>query len=124
MKSLSFAFIDKALLFHGGIPNFSAATKNRPGTNGIIVTEMITKAPPDGHALLFPMSAHTITPIIQLKLPFDTLNDFAATVHISSDGCFLSVVKNDFPAKSVMELVALGKSIPLPPGTFFRTFGN
>jgi tripartite-type tricarboxylate transporter receptor subunit TctC len=50
-----------------------------------------------------------INPAIQRRLPYDTLRDFAAIVQVSSGGGYLLAVKNDFPAKTVGELVAFAK---------------
>lgn len=87
----------------------SIVVENRPGANGVIATEMVAKAQPNGYTLLCTTGSHTINPSIYRKLPYDTLRDFAAVSRISSGGGWLLVVKNDFPAKNVKELVALAK---------------
>ena len=51
---------------------------SRPGANGIIGTDIVAKAAPDGYTLLASVaSAHTLNPSIY-KLPYDPLKDFAA----------------------------------------------
>src|SRR5690349_16764887 len=50
---------------------------NRAGANGIIGTEIVAHAPPDGYTLLFVSSPHSVNPSLYPKLPYDTLRDFA-----------------------------------------------
>src|SRR4051794_3274303 len=49
---------------------------NRAGANGIIGSELVAKAPPDGYMLLVISSSFTINPSTYAKLPFDVLRDF------------------------------------------------
>jgi tripartite-type tricarboxylate transporter receptor subunit TctC len=52
--------------------------ENRPGGSAVIASSAVAKAPPDGHTLLFALSAHSINPIALRSLPYDTFRDFAA----------------------------------------------
>jgi tripartite-type tricarboxylate transporter receptor subunit TctC len=51
--------------------------ENRPGGSAVIASSVVAKAPPDGHALLLALSAHSINPIAFKELPYDTFRDFA-----------------------------------------------
>jgi tripartite-type tricarboxylate transporter receptor subunit TctC len=51
--------------------------ENRPGGSAVIASAAVAKAPPDGHALLLALSAHSINPIAFKELPYDTFRDFA-----------------------------------------------
>lgn len=84
---------------------------NRTGAGGIIGTEIVAKAPPDGHTLLFAFPSHALNPSFYPSLPYDTINDFAPITIVSYVTSVL-FVNSSFPAKSVSELIAVAKSKP------------
>jgi tripartite-type tricarboxylate transporter receptor subunit TctC len=49
---------------------------NKGGASGILGSEIVAKAPPDGYTLLITTSAHTINPFTTKTLPYDTERDF------------------------------------------------
>ncbi|MDX3907079.1 MAG: tripartite tricarboxylate transporter substrate binding protein [Pigmentiphaga sp.] len=51
--------------------------ENVPGAGGVISTQRVARAAPDGHTLLFATPNHTINPAIVKNLSFDTEKDFA-----------------------------------------------
>jgi tripartite-type tricarboxylate transporter receptor subunit TctC len=83
--------------------------ENRPGANGIIGTDAVAKAEPDGYTLLLAPTSHTINPSMYKKLPYDTVRDFASVAYIGNSSAMVVVVSNAVPARSVQELVALAK---------------
>src|SRR5262245_53034681 len=50
---------------------------NRPAASGIVGTDAVAKAQPDGHSLLVVASSHTVVPATNAKLPYDAERDFA-----------------------------------------------
>ncbi|CAM3994893.1 ABC transporter substrate-binding protein [Bordetella tumbae] len=50
--------------------------ENIGGAGGVIASQRVARAAPDGYTLLFATPNHTINPVIQSKLPFDTERDF------------------------------------------------
>ena len=84
---------------------------NRTGAGGIIGTEIVAKASPDGHTLLFAFPSHALNPSFYPSLPYDTINDFAPITIVSYVTSVL-FVNSSFPAKSVGELIAVAKSKP------------
>ena len=84
---------------------------NRPGASGIIGTEVAAKSPPDGHTLMIGNIAHAINVSLYDKLAYDFARDFAPVAQLTA-GSFMLVVHPSVPAKSVKELIALGKARP------------
>jgi tripartite-type tricarboxylate transporter receptor subunit TctC len=84
--------------------------ENRPGANGIIGSDAVAKAPPDGYLLLMTTNALTTNPWLH-KMPFDTERDLAPVSMVVS-ACSLLAVHPSLPARSVTELVALARRKP------------
>jgi tripartite-type tricarboxylate transporter receptor subunit TctC len=84
--------------------------ENHAGGGGIIGTEMVAKADPDGYTLLFPGSAFTILPSLY-KTPYDPLKSFTPVAFLVSLP-FTLAVHPSVPATSVKELIALAKQKP------------
>jgi tripartite-type tricarboxylate transporter receptor subunit TctC len=84
---------------------------NRGGANGIIGTEIVAHAPPDGYTLLFPSSPHTVNLSMVAKLPFDTVKDFAPIALVGTTP-YILVVHPSMPVRSVRELIAFAKARP------------
>lgn len=91
--------------------------ENRVGAGGIIGTEAVAKAAPNGYTLLLGVAAtHAVNPAVFKNLPYDYIGDFTP---ISMAGVVPGViaVKADSPATSLAELVRLGKRTSLNYGT-------
>lgn len=84
---------------------------NKAGATGIIGSDNVAKAQPDGYTLALVASSHAINPSIVKKLPFDTLRSFEPVV-LTHEVPLVLVVAPMLPAKSVKELVAYGKAHP------------
>ncbi len=84
---------------------------NRPGASGMIGTEQVTKADPDGHVLLGHTSSYTGTAAVRAKLPFDPARAIIPVAGIGKSALIL-VVHPSLPVKTVREFVELAKKNP------------
>ncbi len=82
--------------------------ENRTGAAGSIGATTVAKSAPDGYTILVVSSSYSINPSLYANLPFDPQKDLAP-VSLLAEAPFLLVVHPSLPAKSVKELVALGR---------------
>jgi tripartite-type tricarboxylate transporter receptor subunit TctC len=85
--------------------------ENRSGAGGSIGTVAVARAPADGYTLLIDSNAHTVTPSIYAKLPYDTLKDFVDVTPLASQPNVL-IVNAGSQYKSVMDIVNAAKAKP------------
>ena len=95
--------------------------ENKAGANGIIGTQFVKLAPPDGFTLeITPNTTHAANVSMYKKLPYDALKDFE---HIGMFGTSASVavVPKDSKIKSIADLVSYTKA---NPGKVFYGYYN
>jgi tripartite-type tricarboxylate transporter receptor subunit TctC len=84
---------------------------NRAAASGIVGTDAVAKAMPDGHTLLMVASSHTVVPATNAKLPYDAARDFAPIAMVGKNP-LLFVINAKVPAKTLPEFIALAKANP------------
>jgi len=85
---------------------------NKSGANGTIGAAFVARAKPDGYTLFYShLNPIAIAPALLPKPSYDPVKDFAPITLIASGPAVL-VVRSDFPAKTLAELVAYAKAHP------------
>lgn len=98
-------------------PKFSEALgqqvliDNRPGASGNVGTEHVARAQADGYTLLLASNNFAINPALFAKVPYDAAKDFVPVGRVANLP-YLLVVNSAFPAKSVLEFIALARARP------------
>ncbi|HEY7744181.1 MAG TPA: tripartite tricarboxylate transporter substrate binding protein [Burkholderiales bacterium] len=84
---------------------------NRPGAGGIVASQLVANAEPDGYTMLLLNNAHAISQSLFKSLPYDTLRDFAPVSSLATFSLVL-MVNPDSPLRSVKDLIAAARSSP------------
>jgi tripartite-type tricarboxylate transporter receptor subunit TctC len=86
--------------------------ENVAGATGAIASAQVARAPRDGYTLLTGVGTTTaILKVLKPKLAFDPINDFAA-ISLMATFPNILVVRGDFPAGNVKELIDAARSNP------------
>ncbi len=89
--------------------------ENKSGAAGVIGTDFVAKAVPDGYTLLVTYAgSQAINPSLYHNLPFDSVKDFQTVATIARTPFFL-IANPTLPAKNLREFVALARK---NPGTY------
>jgi tripartite-type tricarboxylate transporter receptor subunit TctC len=85
--------------------------ENRPGAGGVIASQALAAAPPDGHTLIVVASGHATNPFLYPKIPYDTFKDFSPISLLASSPNIL-LVRADSPFKTLGDLIAEARAKP------------
>lgn len=85
--------------------------ENQPGAGGIVGTQQLVRAAPDGHTLSMVSNNHVIYPAVYRSVPFDPINDVTPIAVVGATPLVL-VVNPKVAARNVRELVAAIKARP------------
>ncbi len=93
------------------ILGYQVVADNRAGAGGMIGTDIVAKAAPDGYTILAASSGPiTVAPLLQ-KTPYVPARDLAP-VAIAGFVGYVLVTAPSFPARDIKEFIALAKSNP------------
>ena len=85
---------------------------NRGGAGGNIAAELTAKSAPDGYSVMMgTVGTHAINLALYSKLPYHPQRDFTPIALVGENPNIL-VINPYVPAKSIKELIALGKAKP------------
>src|SRR3989442_12592867 len=90
----------------------SFVIENRGGAGGVVGSELVAKAPPDGYTLVVSsIASHVIAPHLPNGTPYDPLKDFTHIALLGGPPAVFAVHPS-LPAKTLKEFVALAKEKP------------
>src|SRR6266478_3108825 len=89
----------------------TVVVENRPGAGGVVASQALVAAPPDGYTLIVVASGHATNPFLFAKLPYDTFKDFTPISLLASSPNIL-LVRADSPFKNLSEVIAQARAKP------------
>jgi len=90
----------------------SFVVENRGGAGGVVGSDLVAKAPPDGYTLVVSgIASHVIAPHLPNGTPYDPLKDFTHIALLGGPPAVVAV-NPSLPAKTLKEFVALAKEKP------------
>jgi tripartite-type tricarboxylate transporter receptor subunit TctC len=101
----------------GAMLNVSIVVDNRPGATGMIATETVVRAEPNGYTLLQTSSSLITNAATGRKLPYDVLKDLTAVSNLATADGYLVLVHPGLAVTSVKELIALARKRSIPYGS-------
>jgi tripartite-type tricarboxylate transporter receptor subunit TctC len=94
----------------------SVVIENRGGAGGLIATQTVATAKPDGYTLLVVTTSFAAQPAIMNELPYDTIKDFAP-IALLADLPGVLVINPALPVKTFAELLDYAKTHALTYGS-------
>jgi tripartite-type tricarboxylate transporter receptor subunit TctC len=85
--------------------------ENRPAGGGMVGTDSVAKAPPDGHTLLVIETSAVLHKWFRKDVPYDVVDDFAPIAQVATSPLLLFAMPS-FAPNNVKELIALAKAEP------------
>lgn len=90
--------------------NTAVIIENKTGAGGVIGTDYVAKAAPDGYTLLGTYAQHYTNQLVQ-KTPYDAVKDFEPIARIANSALVISVASNA-PYKTLKDVIEAAKKQP------------
>jgi len=85
--------------------------ENRPAAGGMVGTDSVAKAAPDGHTLLLMESSAVLHKWLHTSVPYDVVADFAPIARVATSALLL-FANPSFKPNDIRELLALARAEP------------
>src|ERR1700736_6248737 len=89
----------------------TVVVENRPGAGGVVASQALVSAPPDGYTLIVVASGHATNPFLYPKFPYDTFKDFTPISLLASSPNTL-LVRADSAFKTLSDVIAQARAKP------------
>jgi tripartite-type tricarboxylate transporter receptor subunit TctC len=89
----------------------AVVVENRPGAGGVVASQALVSAPPDGYTLIVVASGHATNPLLYPNIPYDTFKDFTPISLLASSPNIL-LVRADSVFKTIADVIAQAKAKP------------
>lgn len=90
----------------------SIIVENRPGASGMIGSNVVARAEPDGYTLVMTAAdTHTINPHVYPKITYNALKDFVPVAQVGYLP-YAMVVNTRLPLKTIQDFIALARKEP------------
>ena len=94
--------------------------ENKPGGGGLVGTDYVARARPDGYTLTMMIDTNTIAPSLYTHLNYDPIKDFAP-ISLMAEAPQVIIANPKFPPNNVGELISYAKT--RPDSLFFASPG-
>jgi tripartite-type tricarboxylate transporter receptor subunit TctC len=89
----------------------SFVVENKAGAGGVIGTDAVAKAAPDGYTLAFISGPFTMAPALQVKMPYDTTRDLVAVTKVA-ESPMVMMIPTTSRFKTARELMDFARQNP------------
>jgi tripartite-type tricarboxylate transporter receptor subunit TctC len=89
----------------------AVVVENRPGAGGVVASQALASALPDGYTLIVVASGHATNPLLYPNIPYDTFKDFTPISLLASSPNIL-LVRADSVFKTIADVIAQAKAKP------------
>ncbi|WP_028605950.1 tripartite tricarboxylate transporter substrate binding protein [Ottowia thiooxydans] len=87
----------------------AVVVENRAGANGLIATQAVAAAAPDGYTLIYTSLNHNVNPLLMKNPRYDPVKDFVPISQVVSSPLML-IVSTGLPYRSLADLIAAAKA--------------